>query len=301
MLIPLDLVTRNKLILVKQLYQRALIQSQFTHRFVDRMLSVVGFDLANETVLKAIAVALNQTIKLKHSFPDVIKQVNDELGKNSKTLPDVIKIQKVHDLRNATQHHARYPTEIEVSDSRTYTRDFLEKVFFDVWGESFESISLVDAIKDEDAKNYLKEAEEHLEKSEIQELIIKSKAAFEIILGGIANRITESFSNRVNSFVVSDGFDRTEQNRDIFTTFKKMRDLIAFQSVGINSQEYLKYKRLTQFVLLDVSGKKIQTVKTKGVVPSKEQAEYVINFVINSIIQIESLDDDVLNVNEKFI
>ncbi len=79
MLIPLDKITRNKLILLKQIYQRALIQSQFTHRVVDRMLAVVGFDLANETALKAIAVALNPPIKLKHQFPEVIKQVDNEL------------------------------------------------------------------------------------------------------------------------------------------------------------------------------------------------------------------------------
>ncbi|CAN5725256.1 hypothetical protein BH24ACI2_BH24ACI2_01210 [soil metagenome] len=61
MLISLDVVTRKKLILVKQIYQRALIQAQAKHSYVDCIFAVVGFDLANETVLKAVVSALNPT------------------------------------------------------------------------------------------------------------------------------------------------------------------------------------------------------------------------------------------------
>ncbi len=229
MLISLDVITRNKLILVKQIYQRALIQSQFTHRVVDRMLAVVGFDLANETVLKAIAVALNATIKLKHPFPDVIKQVEAELGNHSKTLSDVIKIQRIHDLRNATQHHARYPSEIEVSDSRTYTRDFLEKTFFDVWGESFESISLVDTIQNDTAKNRLKEAELHLANQEVTDATIKSIVSFEYMIEGIATLLTERVSvDFIEGFIVQKGIYKNELDRELFKAFVRTSKVNPF-------------------------------------------------------------------------
>ena len=210
MLISLDLVTRNKLILVKQLYQRALIQSQITHKIVDRMLAVVGFDLANETLLKAIAVALNTTIKLKHSFPDVIKQVETELGNYNKNLSDVIKIQRIHDLRNATQHHGRYPSEIEVSDSRTYTRDFLEKAVYDVWGESFESLSLVDVIQNNIAKKYLTEAETDLINENLVDVLAKCNASFQIVIGEIADSMTENISSWIKAIVVTETFKEPE-------------------------------------------------------------------------------------------
>lgn len=138
----MDVRTLKKLILIKQIYQRALIQSQSTHRIVDRMLAVVGFDFANETTLKTVAVALNPTIQLERSFPKVRTQVESELKKQNKNLLDTIKIQDVHDVRNATQHQARYPNKIEVSDSRTYTRDFLTQAFTEIWETSFESLVL---------------------------------------------------------------------------------------------------------------------------------------------------------------
>ncbi len=34
--------------------------------------------------------------------------------------------------------------------------------------------------------------------------------------------------------------------------------------------------------------------------PTREEAEYVLNFVINSIIQIENLDDDILKAHNNY-
>lgn len=42
--ITLDVITRKKLILVRQIYQRALLQAEAQHSYVDRILSLIGFD-----------------------------------------------------------------------------------------------------------------------------------------------------------------------------------------------------------------------------------------------------------------
>jgi hypothetical protein len=293
MLISLDTITRKKLILVKQIYQRALIQSQFTHRVIDRMLAVVGFDFANETLLKATAVALNPTIKLERPFPKVIDQVDAELGKVSKIKLETTKIQHVHDIRNAAQHHARFPSDIEVSDSRTYTRDFLTQTFSDVWGESFESLSLIDVIQSNTAKKYLMEAEIDLTNNNFTDVLAKSIASFEIMIGGIANSITENISSWVNAYVVTETFEKQEPNRKVFEAFMKTRDLISLQIAGINPQEYLKFKRLTRFVSVHIYEDDSYSFNRSGREPTKEEAEYVLNFVINSIVQVESLDEDI--------
>jgi len=301
MLVTLDLITQKKLILVKQIYQRALIQSQFTHRIVDRMLAIVGFDFANETVLKAIAVALNNTIALERNFPKVINQVNVELNNKNEPSLDTTKIQHVHDVRNATQHHARYPTEIEVSDSRTYTRDFLVSTFFDIWAASFELISLVDAIQNDISKKRLKEAETDLENGDFREVMTKSKATFDIMIFDLASSITKGFSPYVRSFVITDSFDKTESNENVFTAFNRMRDLIVYQTIGISPQEYLKFLRFTRFIGIHIMADESYSVNfSTNKIPTKEEAEFVLNFVINSIIQIENLDDDILKAHNSF-
>ena len=42
--ITLDVITRKKLILVRQIYQRAVLQAEAQHSYVDRILSLIGFD-----------------------------------------------------------------------------------------------------------------------------------------------------------------------------------------------------------------------------------------------------------------
>lgn len=300
MLVPLDTITRKKLILVKQIYQRALIQSQFTHSVVDRMLAVIGFDLANETLLKAVAVAVNPAIDLKRYFLDVIQQVDNELTKKGSKLLGVSKIRRIHNKRNTTQHHANYPSEIEVSDFRTYTRDFLEKTFSDIWGESFESLSLVDVIQNSISQKYLVEAESDLVNGKFIDVLAKSIASFQIVIGGLADSITENISSWVNAIVVTETFEKQEPNSNIFQAFLKTRELIAFQVTGINPQEYLKYKRLSRFVAVHLYQDDGYNYNITGRDPTKDEAAYVLNFVTNSIVQIESLDADILKSHNGF-
>jgi hypothetical protein len=289
----MDVRTLKKLILIKQIYQRALIQSQSTHRIVDRMLAVVGFDFANETTLKTVAVALNPTIQLERPFPKVRTQVESELKKQNKNLLDTIKIQDVHDVRNATQHQARYPNKIEVSDSRTYTRDFLTQAFTEIWETSFESLSLVDEIQSSSVKNHLLEAEQNLAKEDYSGTFVKSIIAFNVMTVGLANWLTENIGSSVNGIVVTKSFRKQESSDELLKAFIKTRELVVLQTIGINPQEYLKYKKVTRFVLFDDAGSNFPNFEFKSEKEfTPENAEYVFNFVTNSIVQIESLGND---------
>ena len=55
---PVDPITRRKLVLVRQLYQQAEKQSSLPHSSVSRIMAIIGFDLTVETLLKAIVGAL---------------------------------------------------------------------------------------------------------------------------------------------------------------------------------------------------------------------------------------------------
>ena len=114
----------------------------------------------------------------------------------------------------------------------------------------------------------------------------------------LANSITKDFSTSVRSFVVSKTFDVKEPNEDVFTAFNRMRELIVYQTIGINLQEYLKFLRFTRFTGIHIMADESYSVNfSSEKIPTKEEAEFVLNFVINSIIQIESLDDDILKAH----
>jgi hypothetical protein len=77
-------------------------------------------------------------------------------------LPDKAHLLHVHSLRNDTQHRAKLPAETDVSDARTYSRDFLNGLLHLVWGLDLDRISVADLIRDADAKVGIKDAEKAL-------------------------------------------------------------------------------------------------------------------------------------------
>lgn len=294
MLIATDVVTRKKLIIVKQMYQRALTQSFTRHNPVSSIFSVIEFDLANETVLKAVVIALDPTKNLSDSFQGIISQAENELSAKGITIPDKVKVQHVRTLRNDAQHKAKYPSEADVNDCRTYTRDFLSQTFQDVWGESFDLFSLVDAIQNTVALKHLKEAETDLSNSDFVMAVAKSIFAFEIMIGNLADSFTNSIGYYIDAILVTETFRSPEPNRDVFNALMKTRELVVFQTIGISPQDYLRFKRYTRFIHVAIMSDHSFHTNISGEKPIKEEAEYVMNFVTDSIIQIENLDNDIL-------
>lgn len=300
MIIATDVITRKKLILVKQMYHRALIESKARHSPVARIFSVVGFALANETLLKTVVSAINPAKKLANDFQGILAQAETELTPHGITIPDKVKIQHVRTLRNDAQHKAKYPNEVDVNDCRTYTRDFLAQTFLDIWAELFDSFSLIDAIQNPDAQNYLKEAETDLSNSDYVQVVAKSIAVFQLMIRDIADSFTESISYWVNAIVVTETFQKEYPNENIFQAFLKTRELIAFQVAGINPQDYLRYKRYTRFIIVHLYQDNRFSSTITGNKPTKDEAEFVLNFVTDSVLQVENLDNDVLRSYDRF-
>lgn len=99
MKITLDEITRKKLILVRQLIQRAILQAEAKHSYVDRIMALICFDLTNETILKAVVSAINSTVTPKSDFQAIIQQADNELvTAGLPPVPDKARIQHVRTL-----------------------------------------------------------------------------------------------------------------------------------------------------------------------------------------------------------
>jgi len=288
-----DVITRKKLILVKQLYQRAVLQADAQHSPVDRIMAVISFDLTHETVLKAVVGSLTSK-PVKNEFQEVLQQADSLLlAAGLPEVPDKARIQYVRNIRNDAQHKARYPGPIEVSDSRTYSRDFLKQVILNVWNENFELISLVDAIQNDRVKGYLREAEEELARGNYSESIIKTIAGFGWTMSNIRDSIIGRMPYRASSIVISDGTKQTE-SRDMLESYKNMQETLMRSVIGLSFAGYLRYKQITRSVgnviFMQDGG---YTAGLHGYDPDVKEAEYVVEFGINAVLQIEDLVGDI--------
>lgn len=295
MSIPLDLITQRNLILVKQIYQRAVVQSSSHHSDVDRILSLISFDLANETLLKNAITAVDSRAKIISELNELIKTA-DDVFRNAVPpilpVPDAQKIRRVRKIRNAAMHDAIYPTAADINDCRTYTRDFLQQLVTNVWGKDFITIKLTDAIQHAEVKEFLVKAEKHLETGKPTDAVIQAKAALQITFDRTGAAITGTLPRDVDALVVSKHRE-TEQSREMLEAFKGMRDSLVLSVIGLDYASHRRYERITESILIGYYGGGKIDAAISGAEPNGDDAEFVVNFTINTVLQIESLVGDI--------
>jgi len=258
-------------------------------------MTVIGMDLANETVLKAVVGALYTKSGAANDFQAVVQQADGLLTKA--TLPEVpskANIQHVHNLRNDAQHKAKYPNEIDVNDCRTYTRDFLKQIILNVWGEDFESISLIEVVESAKVQGYLVSAQTELVKGDYLKSVTETVAAFEWTINEIRDSIVGKIPYYTDSFVVGRSLGKPHESKDVFRVFENMRNTIMRSVIGVPFAGYQKYERITKsVVLLAFAANGDYWTTYKGHRPDLREAEFVLEFATNSILQIESLVGDI--------
>lgn len=290
-----DPVILKKLVLSKQLFNRALVQTN-SFSNIEHLMAVITFDLATETVLNAVVSSLEPNKTPSDGIPSLLNQVDKILSdKNIGNVPDRANIVSVHNIRNDAQHDARYPHSSELSDCQTYTRDFLKKIVKLVWNVDFDKITLTDLIKHEKIKTHLQSADEFLLNGNYKKAIEKATIGFDKALSSVGRVLVGSTSlYSHNKIVVTDPFGRKMAGNDTITkAFERMQETLRLLALGLNSLDFLKYKKITGTPLYSLGNEEpIDFIFAKND-PTKDDAEFVVAYAINSILAIEDKAGDI--------
>lgn len=297
-------ITQKKLVLVRQLYQSAVIQASSRYSPVSRIMATIGFDLSVETALKAVVAALDTNDQPEKTFESIIQQVNSKLQKSGlPSIPDEANIRHVHSVRNDAQHKAKYPTESDITDCKIYVKDFLDKLLTQIWGIGFESISLVDLVQNKIAKKHLSRAEKVLDQGDYEETIRRANTALawatwnirQRVFGGQVDISEEfDFSNYQDSIdetlsdAINSAFEpvRTEISREL----DSMQEALLSISVGMNYAQFVRLKMLLldEVVDFDQNGEAFYQRSLFKVIVSEDDAQFALNYCIDAILQIEA-------------
>ena len=288
MVITLDQVTRKKLILIKQMYQRATILSSREHNMVDRIMALVGFDLTVETVLKAAVNSLDAVKTPADSFQGLIDQADKLLGSASmKLVPEKAHIRHVHSLRNDAQHKAKYPNKSDLDDCRIYIRDFLKAFVQDVYGIDFETVSQTELIKHKQIKKHLTDAQDYFKNSDYQKASELANVGLHTALN-YAGRpyVGRSFDYMFDKIMVSDKSKGQKGDPDVTKAFQKIQNTVRHLALGLDYSDKVKFNKIAGFVLFSFGGGHNVYNMKKDI--GEDEAEFVLSFAIDAIIQIEN-------------
>ncbi len=282
----IDLITHKKLVIVKRLYQQAVVHSS-SFSIASKIVALICFDCSIETILKSVVGFLDSTKTPADSFQGVLTQCESLMSASGLGLiPDKANIQHIRSLRNDAQHKAKYPNDSDISDCRTYTRDFHNKLLNQLWGTSIERISLTDLIQHTEVKTFLVDAEAALSKGSIVESVEYASAGLTKTLDLVEEAIVGSTWTWNKAFVMADSFGTFEPDKDVLRAFRRMQDVLLHVSLGINYADYMHYRQIAGYTYFTGDGKHHHHEMKKPL--ETNEAEFVVSYCIDTIAQIEN-------------
>ena len=290
---PPDSITNIKLAIAKQLYQIGEAKSGPSQPALNRLLEIIEFDLASETVLKAVVSWLYARRSPTDGFPGLIDQCDQLMSsKGLSPIPNRGNLLYVHSIRNDAQHKARFPTDIEVSDCRTYTRDSLNGVLTEVWGLVLNSISLTDIIQDQKVRDYLVDAELARGHGRFEEAVFNANAGLDWALMTVQTAIVgPELIPGVEVLTAGPFSSEPERNRDLSFAVSRMQLTLLYSTLGISSSELSGYRDIAGFTSFTLDGG-VHRHQGKQA-PDDDDAAFVIGYSTQAIAQIEFTVGDI--------
>lgn len=150
-----DAIVRPKVVLAKSLYAQGAARVQQIAGLPERVLAIIAFDWAIETVLKAAILQLDESKQGRDLSGDLTVKCRQALAAKGVSLPDEGLIGRVRSVRNAAQHEARVPTEAELAECRIWTLVFLSDFIKLIWDVDFERLSAAELIRHDSVRAIL--------------------------------------------------------------------------------------------------------------------------------------------------
>jgi len=282
---PPDLLTLRKLAIVRQVYLTATRQ-RGQPTAVSRLIAVVEYDLAIETVLKSVLAAL-QRRALGGDFADLIKQVRAALA--AKGLPDLPRadaVQRVRSIRNAAQHEGRLPTIEEADECHVIARGFLDATLGLVWDLSLDGISLAGLIADDASRARIAEGEQHLASDNKKVAVEKAGEALEWALLRVKNALVGRGDPWARAILTEDAFGKPKASREMTASIQRTQETVLYLALGLDYGELVRFRGVAGSVVFTLDGGAAHYGMKDGL--NDADAELALAYAAEALVQIES-------------
>jgi hypothetical protein len=166
--------TLNKLLLSRSLYQLAKENVQTT----SGLRLSIACNLLQDSVecfLLALSEHVNADIGQGTQFDKYFQQINLKIA--PRELPFRLRLISLNKLRVNSKHYGLEPAKSELEPLFTTVWEFFSEVTRSDFGKEFATLSLVDILRDCEAKEFLREAEAAFEASEFSQCLILCRQA----------------------------------------------------------------------------------------------------------------------------
>ena len=297
----LDESVVKRLAFIKYFYKVAVEQSQRPEPLCSA--SILTFHDAIEFFLQLASEYLDVG-KGQPSFMEYWEILASKLPEGMPTQKESMR--RLNRARVALKHHGTSPSKLDIEAFRASATNFFEENTPAIFDIKFSEISLIELVQCEETKNSLKESEQRLEENKIEESLDKVALAFTQLINDYESRKRGHFGRSpfffgesltfLSSFHM--GIDRSQVGElaDFIDKIKEsveaLQDAVKILSLGVDYRRYAKFRLLTPRIYRSLDGNyHVSRVQwgEKGV-PSVEDVQFCIDFVIESAVILQEFD-----------
>ncbi|MEP3387842.1 MAG: hypothetical protein ABJO02_06625 [Reichenbachiella sp.] len=210
--------------------------------------------------------------------------------------------------RVSLKHHGQMPNQDGIEESRVFTKEFFDQNTFTQFDIQFSEISLLDLLKFENTKHYLKKAKSFLDTEHFQKSIEQSAFAFDELIeeykiSKVGKYKKDPFSisvrvsNPINPYSLT-GDNKTSKEFGAITkgfneNVKALEKTIQLIALGINYRKFVKFNVLTPEFYRQSDGVYRTVRERDDIIANYENAEFCLNFVIESGIGLQEVDFEI--------
>lgn len=231
-----------------------------------------------EMFLRLIVAARHININKEEKFHSIIDKINADIS------PDTLKYRtSLNRLNNARVDFKHLGNEVDKKYVVGFFRDmevFITDTSSKYLHVDFSDVLLIDLIGHQRTMNWLKKAEEHLEKEEFVDSVTASACAFAIFRKYISG------DQSLKKYVPPRNLPENRRLNDFFhkvaSQLQDHSDKIDIIMSGVSLPDYSRFIKMTPSVSFMLAGNIHHSKMQMKVVPLQEEAQFCIRFVLDS-------------------
>ena len=214
--------------------------------------------------------------------------------KTTATVTQKESMRRLNKSRVALKHHGTLPSRLDIETFRASVTSFFAENTTLIFGVNFESISLIELVACEEARQTLQNAESVLGDGNYAECLVQCALAFEILVADYEQRMTTQFRRSPfyfgepleTVFLDIDGplDDFIEQVKD---SVESMQSAIRMLSLGLDYRQFTKFNLYTPTFEHTFEGRKIKRQRPD---PTHAECRFCIDFIINSALELQEAE-----------
>lgn len=289
----MDAVVMKRLAFIKYLYNNGVHQSKQPPPLSSA--SILSFHDAAELFLHLALQHLDASKNVK-DFMSYWEPINNKLS--PKTITQKEPMRRLNNARIQLKHYGTDPSALDIEDFKTRVMQFFNENTLTVFDITFDSISLIDLVQDQDVKDMLHNAQKLMGKNDFPECLKEIGRGFGMLVNNYERQKVDKFGLSPFFF----GQDLTFESSFIMDIQGKMgdfvdkvsesitsiQDAIKVLSLGFDYRKYSQFKRIIPIIQI-INGT-VHVVLSSDYAFTKEDCMFCFEFVIECALKLQEFD-----------